>query len=118
MNFKKLLLAAAAAAVLMGAGATSASAARIIIGPHGGVSVHVGDHPVVHDRYWREEYRDRHYVDRDHVFMTLRGYHYETFDGDPFWRDGRYVVWAHRHHHRVLVEVNPYTGGFIGEIRL
>jgi hypothetical protein len=117
MNFKKLLLTAAAAAVVLSAGATTASAARIVIGPHGGVSLHVGDHRGVHDRYWREEYRDRHYIDRDHVFLSLRSNHYDNFDGDPFWRDGRYVVWAHRHHHRVMVEVNPYTGGFIGEGR-
>ena len=115
MNFKKLLLTAAAAAVLSTAGAATASAASVFIGPHGGVSVHVGDRH--HDRYWREEYRDRGYIDRDHVFLTLRDNHYSDFDGDPFWRDGRYVVWTHRHHHRVLVEVNPYTGGFIGELR-
>jgi len=115
MNFKRLLLTAAAAAVLSMAGASTASAARLIIGPHGGVSLHVGGHHD-HDRYWRDEYRDRGYIDRDHVFMTLRTEHYSEFDGDPFWRDGRYVVWAHRHHRRMLVEVNPYTGGFIGEV--
>ena len=39
--------------------------------------------------------------------------------GDPYFYRGHYVVRSYnRFGHVVFVEINPYTGGFIGEIRL
>ncbi len=71
-----------------------------------------------HDRYWRSEYRNRRFVGRDHIFMELRRRHYTRFVGDPYWFQGRYVVRAYDRFGRVVfVEVNPYTGAFIGVIR-
>ncbi len=71
---------------------------------------------VRHDRYWRSEYRGG-YVDRDRVFLELRNHHYGHFVGDPYWYNGRYVVKSYDHGHTVFLEVNPYTGGFIGVLR-
>ena len=130
MTFKKLLLTAAAAAVLTTTGAGMAMARDR---DHDGrpdrswAEAHDRDghermdrredrREMRHDRYWRAEYRGG-YVDRDRVFIGLRSHHYNRFVGDPFWLNGRYVVKTYRHGHIVLVEVNPYTAGFIGEIR-
>lgn len=69
-----------------------------------------------HDRYWRPEYRG--FVPRDRIFGELRRHHYMRFDGDPYWYQGRYVVRSFdRSGRRVFIEVNPYTGGFIGVVR-
>jgi len=113
MNTKKLLL--AAAAVLMVSGSSAALADP---GDHGRPMHHDMDRHddrAGHDRYWRPDYRGG-YVDRDHVFLTLRQNHYRRFVGDPYWFQGRYVEKAYRHGHVVYLEVNPYTGGFIGEV--
>ena len=70
-----------------------------------------------HDRYWRSEYRHG-YVDRARIFFGLRQHHYSRFIGDPYWFDGRYVVRTYdRRGHVVIVEVDPYTGDFLGVIR-
>jgi hypothetical protein len=70
-----------------------------------------------HDRYWRQEYR-RGYIGHDRVFFNLRRHHYNRFIGDPYWYDGRYVVRTYDRYGRVIfVEVNSYTGAFIGVIR-
>lgn len=72
--------------------------------------------PGNHDRYWRPEYRG--FVPRDRVFGELRRHHYMRFDGDPYWYQGRYVVRSFdRQGRRVFVEINPYTGAFIGVVR-
>lgn len=72
--------------------------------------------PNKHDRYWRPEYRG--FVPRDRIFGELRRHHYMRFDGDPYWYQGRYVVRSFdRSGRRVFIEVNPYTGGFIGVVR-
>ena len=75
------------------------------------------DHRGGHDRYWRPEFRHG-YVDRDRVLVELRRHRYDRFVGDPYWFHGRYVVRTYnRFGHVVFVEVNPYTGGFVGEVR-
>lgn len=73
--------------------------------------------PGKRDRYWKPEYKGG-YVAHDRVFGELRRHHYKRFDGNPFFRDGHYVVKTWRDGHVVFVEINPYTGEIIGEIRL
>lgn len=129
MNFKQLLLTAAAAAILSTTGAGMAMARPYDGGPghhdsdrgdrhdgdRRGGDRHDGDRG--HDRYWRSEYRHG-YVDRDRIFFGLRQHHYSRFIGDPYWFDGRYVVRTYdRRGHVVIVEVDPYTGDFLGVIR-
>jgi hypothetical protein len=71
-----------------------------------------------HDRYWREGYGRRRYVDRDRVFFNLRRRNYNRFAGDPYWFQGRYLVRTYdRWGNVILVEVDPYTGNFIGVVR-
>jgi hypothetical protein len=72
--------------------------------------------PARHDRYWKPEYKSG-YVAHDRVFYDLRKRHYDRFDGKPYFFNGRYVVKARRGGKPVFVEINPYTGGFIGEVR-
>jgi hypothetical protein len=68
-----------------------------------------------HDRYWRSDYGNRGYIDRDRIFGELRRRHYRRFIGDPYWYHGRYVVRTYDRWGRlVYVEVNPYTGLYIG----
>ena len=114
MNIRKTLMAVSAISVLAASGATAAYA-----DPHD--RHHDRDrHATVvhHDRYWRDGYREGRYVDRDRVFTTLRAHHYARFVGDPYWYDGRYVVRTYDRDGRVIfVEVNPYTGGFVGVVR-
>ncbi|HEY0281071.1 MAG TPA: hypothetical protein VGC27_00405 [Rhizomicrobium sp.] len=125
MKLKKLLLTVAAAAVLSSAGAGMALAAPHDRGGHHD-SNRGGDrrdgyrhdsNRVGHDRYWRKEYRHG-YVDHKRVFVNLRKHHYTRFVGNPYWYQGRYVVRSYDRVGRVVfVEVNPYTGGFVGVIR-
>lgn len=71
---------------------------------------------VRHDRYWRDGYHG--FVDRDRVFVTLRAHHFTRFVGDPYWFHDRYVVKTYDRFGRVVfVEINPYTGDFIGVVR-
>ena len=71
-----------------------------------------------HDRYWREGYGRRRYVDRDFIFGRLRRRGYRRFLGDPYWYHGRYVVRTYdRHGNVVIAEIDPYTGDFLGVIR-
>lgn len=68
-----------------------------------------------HDRYWRDQYHDRGFVDADKIFRILRGRHYTQFEGRPFWFHGRYIVRSYdRRGNVVMIEVNPYTGAYIG----
>ena len=70
-----------------------------------------------HDRYWRPEFRGG-FVARDRIFVDLRRHNYVRFDGDPYWFNGRFVVKTFDRWGRpVIVEVNPYTGAFIGVVR-
>jgi hypothetical protein len=123
MNIKKLLLTAAAAAVLTATGAVARDFDRDHRPDRSMAERHDRDgyrdrgHDFRgHDRYWHDGYRG--YVHRDSVFRSLRAHHFNRFVGDPYWYQGRYVVRTYdRFGHVVLVEVNPYTGGFIGEFR-
>ena len=108
MTIKKLLLTAAAAAILTTTGAVARDFDRD--GRPGHMMV------VSHDRYWHAGYRG--YVGRDVVFRSLRTNHFTRWAGDPYWFQGRYVMRTYdRFGHVVLVEVNPYTGGFVGVVR-
>jgi hypothetical protein len=70
------------------------------------------------DRYWRRDYGRRGYIHRDRIFESLRRRRYRRFDGDPYWFQGRYIVRTYdRFGNRIFVEVDPYTGDFIGVLR-
>ncbi|HEX4293338.1 MAG TPA: hypothetical protein VHZ29_04330 [Rhizomicrobium sp.] len=76
-----------------------------------------GYRDVRHDRYWKPGYG--RYVARDRVFLELRNHRYTRFIGDPYFYHDRYVVRAYNRVGRVVfVEVNPYTGAFMGEVVL
>lgn len=100
----KTLLAAASMAVAMAAGASSASAAPW--DRH--MDRRMDNHMTMH----------RPYVMHDRVVQVLRAHHYR-FVNDPIFIRGHYVVktanWRGR---TVFVEINPYTGAFIGEFRV
>lgn len=67
------------------------------------------------DRYWNQKYRDRTYVDHDVVFRALKKRHFSQFEGQPFWFHGRYLVRSYDRRGRlVMIEVNPYTGAYVG----
>ena len=71
-----------------------------------------------HDRYWRHDYGRRGYMDRDRIFGNLRRRHYNRFDGDPYWFQGRYIVRSYdRFGSPIFIEIDPYTGDFIGVVR-
>ena len=93
----KTLLAAATMAVAMTAGGAEAA-------------------PWEHRPMIRDEHRPL--VMRERVFDTLRLHHYRAI-GAPVFMRGHYVVRSFdRFGRAVLVEVNPYTGAFIGEFRI
>ena len=99
----KTLLAAASVVVAMAAGASSANAAP-------------WDHQA--DRNMdRHAQAHRNYVVHDRVVEVLRAHHYR-FAADPVFIHGHYVVKSfNRLGRAVFVEINPYTGAFIGEFR-
>jgi len=69
-----------------------------------------------HDRYWRNGYG--RFVGRDVYFRNLRANHYYRWDGEPYWFHGRYVIRTYDRFGRpIIVEMNPYTGGFVGVVR-
>ncbi len=104
MNIKTMLSAAATALVLTVGGVSAADAAPF----HGGF---------YHDR-GRVERVDRRIVDHRVVFDTLRTRHIR-YVGTPYFVRGHYVVRSFdRFGHVTFVEVNPYSGAFIGFIRL
>lgn len=123
MNLKKILTAAAAAITLTVAGMSAANAE-----PYHGYGHHDsdrGDHRG--DRFGRDDHRGR--FDRDDtrfrrvvehrvIFNTLRARHIR-YVGTPYFVRGHYVVRSFDRFGRVtFVEVNPYTGGYVGFIRL
>jgi len=68
-----------------------------------------------HDRYWHPQYRDRNFIDADTIFRMLRKRHYSQFEGAPFWYHGHYIVRSYdRRGNVVMIEVNPYTGMYVG----
>ena len=74
---------------------------------------------------WRERAYERHerferraYVDQMRVAQSLRFHRYRMI-GDPYFVHGRYVVRSYdRFGRTVFVQVNPYSGAFVGEVRL
>jgi hypothetical protein len=121
MYSSKTLLAAAALAVLSAAGIGAASAAPW--------EVHHDRQEVRHDRqdlrHDRRELRHDVRFDHRHAFVnsvrlreTLGFNHYRVI-GDPYFVHDRYVVRTHdRFGHLVFVQVDPYSGAFVREVRL
>ncbi len=69
-------------------------------------------HPIVRHEFHRP------IVERVRVYDTLRFHHYRSV-GAPYFVGHHYVVrTVNRFGRPVLVEVNPYTGAFIGEFRI
>jgi hypothetical protein len=102
MQIKKILT--AAAAITLGLVAAPAADAAPFHGFH-------------NDR-GRVERIDRRIVEHRVVFNTLR-MHRVRYVGNPYFVRGHYVVRSYDRFGRVtFVEVNPYTGRFIGFIRL
>jgi hypothetical protein len=121
MKISKILLAAAAAAVLATSGAVARDRDRDGRPDHSYAERHDRDGfndrgRNNHDRYWQQGYRS--YVGRDVVFRSLRARHYNRWVGDPYWFQGRYVIKSYDRRGRIVfVEINPYTGAFVGEVR-
>ena len=107
----KILLTAAALAITSLAGSANAAP----------WDNHAGDHrPVVRPEFRHEFHRDFHrpIVEHVRVYDTLRFHHYRRI-GDPYFVGSHYVVRTINPFGRtVFVEVNPYTGAFIGEFRI
>jgi len=110
MFAKKTVLAAAALAALTAAGLASAQAQPI----HRGPAYHqdVGRHQAM-----RHDVR-RPTVAHARVYQTLRMHRYVGL-GNPYFFHGRYVVRSHdRFGRTVLVQIDPWTGRFIGVVRI
>jgi hypothetical protein len=61
---------------------------------------------------------NRRHVDRARVDYILRARHYRMV-GSPYYLGPRYVVRTHDRFGRgVLVQINPWTGAFMGVIRM
>ena len=113
MRNTKTLLAAASLAVLTAAGIGAASAAPWDHQPGPAVR-----HDIRQD-VRRDVRQDLHrrIVDRDRVWVTLRAHHLRSL-GDPYFVRGHYVVKvAGRFGHTQFIEIDPYTGAFLGEFR-
>ena len=104
MYSRKILIAAAALTVAAAGGAASAAPWN---------HAHQGWNP-------RHEAQMDHRppVAREHVFETLRSHHYRNI-GDPYFVRSHYVVRSRdRFGRQAFVEVDPWSGVFIGEFRL
>ena len=111
MSSMKKLLAAASLVMVSAIGLGTASAAPW---DHG--RQHYGWHDRAFERHARFEHRA--YVDRIRVADALRFHHYRMI-GDPIFVHGRYVVRTHDRFGRIVfVQVDPYSGRFIREVRL
>jgi hypothetical protein len=103
----KNILAAASLAVLSAAGIGTAAADPW---DHDGWRARAGER--------HERFEHRATIDHMRVAQTLRFHHYWMI-GTPYFFDGRYVARTHDRFGRVVfVQVDPYSGAFIGEIRL
>jgi hypothetical protein len=110
MLAKKIILAAAALAALTAAGSASAQP-RNFRGPQV-----MPRHEVMRGDF-RQDFR-RPFVDRRNLYATLR-LHRFTGIGDPYFLRGRYVVRSHDRFGRiVLVQIDPWTGRFLGIVRV
>jgi len=105
MFAKKTIMAAAALAALTAAGLASAQAQPIHRGP------------AAHHQVMRHDVH-RPYVAHTRVTQTLRMHRYVGL-GNPYFFHGRYVVRSHdRFGRTVLVQIDPWTGRFIGVVRI
>jgi hypothetical protein len=101
----KTILTAASLAVLAAAGATSANAAPLGNRDRAQLARH-------------DYFERRPIVVRERVYDTLRLHHYRGV-GTPIFVHGHYVVRSfNRFGQVVFVEVDPYTGAFLGELRI
>jgi hypothetical protein len=107
----KTILAAASLAVLSAAGIGSAAAAPWDRN---------GDHDRFDHRngYRHERFERRAFVDRVRLEQALRFHRYRVI-GEPYFVHDRYVVRTHDRFGRIIfVQVDPYSGAFIREVRL
>jgi hypothetical protein len=130
MRIRQLLLTAAAAAILATTGAMARDFDRDGRPDHSYAERHDRDgfrdgrgherdgfrDGRGHDRYWRNGYRD--YAHRDIFFRNLRAHNYNRWQGEPYWFHDRYVIRTYdRFGHVIFVELNPYTGDYMGVVR-
>ena len=111
MSNMKTILAAASLAVLSAAGIGGAAAQPWD---------RYGDHQFARERAWErhERFEHRAYVDRVRLEQALRFHRYRMM-GEPMFVHGRYVVRTHDRFGRIVfVQVDPYTGAFVREMRL
>ena len=107
MSSMKNILAAASLAVVSAAGLGSAAAQP-------------WDRYGDHHRAWvrHERFEHRAYIDRVRLDRALRFHSYRMIS-DPYFVHGRYVVRTHDRFGRIVfVQVDPYSGAFIREVRL
>lgn len=73
----------------------------------------------IHNRIMRHDRAQvRRHVDRARVDYILRARHYRMM-GSPYYLGPRYVVRTHdRFGRSVLVRIDPWTGAFMGVIRM
>jgi len=105
----KTILAAASLAVLSAAGIGSAAAAPWD-----------RDHDRFDHRngYRHERFERRAFVDRVRLEQALRFHRYRVI-GEPYFVHDRYVVRTHDRFGRIIfVQVDPYSGAFVREVRL
>jgi hypothetical protein len=115
----KTLLAAAALSVLTAAGIGSASAAPWEA-RHDRQEIRHDRQDLRHDRreLRHDRFAHRRYVEHARVRDVLRARHYSVV-GDPYFVHDRYVVRTHDRFGRlVFVRIDPYSGAFLGEVRL
>ena len=111
MSNMKTILAAASLAVLSAAGIGAAAAQPWD---------HYGNHHGWRDRAYErhERFERRAFVDRMRLSEALRFHRYRMI-GEPYFVHGRYVVRTHDRFGRIVfVQVDPYTGAFVREMRL
>ena len=113
MNAKKTFLAVAALAALTVTGLGSASAQPR--NPHAR-DVRIERHVVIERPAFRPV--QRAHVNRAQVYRTLRANRFIGV-GNPHFLRGQYVVRSHDRFGRVvLVRIDPWTGRFMGVIRI
>lgn len=105
MSSMKNILAAASLAVLSAAGITTAAAQP-------------WDHHGWRAYERHERFEHRATVGRVRLAQALRFHRYRMI-GEPYFVHDRYVVRTHDRFGRIVfVQVDPYSGAFMGEVRL
>ena len=115
MSSMKTILAAASLAVLSAAGIGSATAQS-----WGHRQDYRQDYRQDNHRAWvrHERFEHRAFVDRIRLDRALRFHSYRMI-GDPYFVHGRYVVRTHDRFGRIVfVQVDPYSGAIVREVRL